>query len=174
MVVGAIAAFVLLPVRQELMPHSAPALRPLQFGRLPPRPRIPTAATLPAEWSPKVRTLILYDRRGKWGWLGSLDATFTANLVGHFGSWKAEPAAEYRQGQVDRYTATIYLGSLFGQHLPRALLDDVLRTRRPVIWVAYNIGQLEDRAADFRARYGWRSSILDRSPVATVRYKGRG
>jgi uncharacterized protein YdaL len=171
-VVAAIAAFILIPVARELIPRSDPGLRPLEFGQLPPRPRIPRAATLPAGWSPKARTLILYDRGGKWGWVGNLDATFTANLVGHFGSWKAEPAAAYEPGELERYTATIYLGSLFGQHLPRALLEDVLRTRRPVIWVGYNIGELEDRAPDFRGRYGWRSSVLDRSPVATVRYKG--
>jgi uncharacterized protein YdaL len=171
-VVGAIAAFVLLPVRQQLMPHSSPDLQPLEFGQLPSRPLISRAATLPAEWSPKVRALILYDHSGKWGWTGSLDATFTANLVGHFGTWKAQPASEYTAGELDRYTATIYLGSLFGQRLPRALLDDVLHTQRPVIWVGYNIGELEDRAPDFRDRYGWRTSFLDRSPVATVRYKG--
>jgi uncharacterized protein YdaL len=171
-VIAAIAAFVLLPVRQELMPHSSPALRALEFGQLPPRPRISAAATLPAGWSPKVRTLILYDHSGKWGWLGSLDAIFTANLAGHFGSWKAVPAAEYTPGELEHYTATIYLGSLFGQHLPSAFLEDVLRTSRPVIWVAYNITELEARARDFRARYGWHSSLLDRSPVAAVRYKG--
>jgi uncharacterized protein YdaL len=171
-VVGAIVALVLLPVRRELMPKSSPDLAPLQFGQLPPRPQIPRAATLPAGWSPKVRTLILYDRAGKWGWLGGLDATFVANLAGHFGSWKAQPAAAYQPGELEQYTATIYLGSLFGQHLPRALLDDVLHTSRPVIWVAYNIGQLEEHARDFLGRYGWRSSVLDRSPVAAVRYQG--
>ena len=172
-VVGAIAAFVLLPVRQELMPHSAPGLKPLQFGQLPPRPRIPRAATLPAGWSPKARTLILYDHSGRWGWLGSMDATFTANLVGHFGPWKAEPVADYRSGELERYAATVYLGSVFGDRLPTAFLDDVLRSRRPVVWVAYNIGQLEDRLPGFRSRYGWRTSVLDHSPVAAVRYKGR-
>ena len=170
--IAAIVALVLLPVRRELMPKSTPDLRPLQFGRLPPQPRISRAATLPAEWSPNVRTLILYDHSGEWAWLGSMDATFTANLAGHFGSWKAEPAAAYRHGELERYTATIYLGSLFGRHLPSALLDDVLQTRRPVIWVAYNIGELEHRAGDFRARYGWHSSVLDHSPIAAVRYKG--
>src|SRR5262249_21787568 len=171
-VIAAIAAFVLLPVRKELMPHSAPALRPLEFGQLPARPRISRAATLPVGWSPKVRALILYDHSGKYGWLGSMDAIFTANLAGHFGSWKAEPASDYTAGELDHYTATIYLGSLFGQRLPPAFLDDVLRTRRPVVWVAYNITELEHRAGDFRARYGWHSGLLDRSPVATVRYKG--
>jgi len=171
--VTAIAAFILLPVRQQLTQHSAPELRPLKFQQLPPPPRIPSSATLPAEWSPHVRTLVLYDRSGKWGWVGELDATMTANLVGHFGAWDAKPAAEYRQGELDRYTATIYVGSVFGARLPVSLLDDMLHTGRPVIWVANNIGELENRAPDFRARYGWRSSTLDRSTIPEVRYKGR-
>lgn len=172
-VITAIAAFVLLPVRQQLMQKPAPELRPLRFQQLPPPPHIPRSATLPAEWSPHVRTLILYDHSGKWGWLGELDATMTANLVGHFGGWDAKPVAEYKRGEVERYTATIYVGSVFGERLPTALLDDVLRTRRPVIWVADNVGELENRARYFRARYGWRSSVLDRSTVPEVRYKGR-
>jgi uncharacterized protein YdaL len=172
LVIGAIAAFVLFPVRHELMPKSAPELQRLQFGQLPPRPRLGRAVTLPAEWSANVRTLILYDHSGKWGWLGSLDAIFAANLAGHFGSWKAQPASEYTPGELKHYTVTIYLGSLFGQRLPPALLDDVLSTRRPVIWVAYNIDELEGRAPDFLSRYGWRTSLLVHSPVAAVRYKG--
>ena len=172
-VIAAIAAFVLIPVRHQLTQHSAPKLQPLRFAQLPPAPHIPRSATLPASWSPHVRTLVLYDRSGKWGWLGGLDATMTANLVSHFGSWVAEPAAEYRSGELNRYTATIYLGSVFGERLPTTLLDDVLRTNRPVIWVADNIDELENRARDFRARYGWRSSVLDHSPIAAVRYKDR-
>jgi uncharacterized protein YdaL len=172
-VIAAIAAFVLLPVRQQLMQKAAPELQPLRFQQLPPLPHISRSATLPAEWSPKVRTLILYDHTGKWGWLGGLDATMTANLVGHFGPWDAKPASEYRRGEVERYAATIYVGSVFGERLPTALLDDVLRTRRQVIWIADNIDELESRAANFRARYGWRSSVLDRSAVSAVRYKGQ-
>jgi uncharacterized protein YdaL len=172
-VIGAILAFIIVPVREQFRQHSAPALRPLSFEQLPPRPRIPLSATIPAEWSSHVRTLVLYDYTGQWKWVGELDATLTANLLGHFGAWDAKPVADYKPGDVERYTATIYLGSAFGDRLPTAFLDDVLRSRRPVIWIADNIGQLEDRAADFRRRYGWHSSIFDHSIVAKVRYKGR-
>lgn len=172
-VVAAIAAFILIPVRQELMPKSTPVLKPLSYRPLPPRPLMPLAATVPAGWSPKVRTLIVYDHAGKWAWLGELNATLTANLVGHFGPWKAEPVGDYRAGQLDGYTATIYLGSDFGERLPTSFEDDVLRTNRPVIWVADNISELEQRARDFRARYGWETSVLDHSPVPDVVYKGQ-
>ena len=172
-VVAAIAALVLFPVRQELMPKSTPTLKPLQYRPLPPRPRIPLSATVPAGWSSKVRTLILYDNAGKWGWTGELNAILAANLVGHFGPFKAEPVGDYKPGQLDGYTATIYLGTSYGERLPASFEDDVLRTRRPVIWVADNISELERRAGDFRARYGWETSVLDNSAVPKVVYKGR-
>jgi len=172
-VVAAIAALILFPVRRELMPTSTPALKPLRYQPLPPRPPIPLAATVPAGWSHRVRTLILYDHSGKWAWLGEMNATMTANLVGHFGSFTAKPVADYKAGQVEDYTATIYLGSFYGETLPPSFEDDVLRTSRPVIWVADNISELERRAGDFRARYGWETSVLDHSPVAKVVYKGQ-
>jgi uncharacterized protein YdaL len=172
LVVGSIAAFILLPVREQLRGHDTPDLAPLRFQQLPPLPSIPAAARLPADWSPRVHVLVLYDRSGKWGWLGGLDGAMTANLVGHFGNWQAEPVADYRSGQLDRYSAAIYLGSVFGERLPKTFLDDVLRTRRPVIWVADNIEELERRAHNFSERYGWASSVLDHSAVPEVQYKG--
>jgi uncharacterized protein YdaL len=171
-VLAAIAALVLLPVRDQLTREHPPDLRPLSFGELPPPPRLPAAAAIPAEASPDTHALILYDVSGKWGWLGSLHATLTANLAGHFGRWTAKPAAEYEDGEVERYTALIYIGSTYGEHLPVGLLDDVGRTSRPVLWVNDNILQLERRTGDFAARYGWRPLRLDTSPVAEVRYKG--
>jgi uncharacterized protein YdaL len=172
-VLAGIAAFILLPVRHQLIGKSAPTLAPLRFEALPPLPKIPAAARLPRDWSSRTRALVLYDRSGKWGWLGELDAALTANLVGHFGPWHAEPVADYRTGEIERYSATIYLGSVFGEPLPSAFLDDVLRTRRPVIWVADNISELAQRGADFRGRFGWFPSVLDHTRVAEVRYKGR-
>jgi uncharacterized protein YdaL len=172
-VVAAIAAFIVVPVRNQLMQHDAPKLKPLMFERLPPPPRIPLSARVPAGWSAKVRTLLLYDHVGRWRWVGELDAIMAGNLAGHFGPWDAKPVAGYRQGDVDRYTATVYLGSAYGDRLPETFLEDVLRTHRPVIWIANNIGQLEDRASNFGRRYGWRSSVLDHSAVPEVRYEGR-
>jgi uncharacterized protein YdaL len=171
-VVLSIVALVVLPVHElaRESPEIAAIDLPTQVDAA---PRIPRAATLPAEASPAVRALILYDVSGRWGELGELYATLTANLTGHFGRWSAKPAAEYDRGELERYTATVYIGSTFGEQLPEALLDDVLRTRRPVVWVGSNIAQLERRAGDFPARYGWRPHVLDGSPVSEVRYKGR-
>ena len=171
-VLAAILAVVLFPVRQQLVHRTPPDLRALNFERLPPAPRIPAAATWPAEASPSKRTLILYDVSGKWGYLGGLYGAMTANLVSHFGSWTAEPAVKYRAGDVEKYSALIYFGSTYGEDLPGALLDDVLRTPRPVLWINDNILELAERHPDFAARYGWRPTELDHSPVAEVRYKG--
>jgi uncharacterized protein YdaL len=172
-VVAAIAALVLLPVRQQLSAGDSPNLDPLSFEQLPPPPRMPPGASTPAEASEDTRTLILYDVSGKWGWLGGLHATLTANLAGHFGNWTAKPAVEYERGELDRFTAMIYIGTTYGEQLPAAFLDDVLLASRPVMWINHNISQLEARAGDFALRYGWRPLRLDFSPVAEVRYKGR-
>jgi len=172
-VVLSIVALVLLPVRQ-LTRDRAPDVPAVNLpDQVQPAPRISPAATSPVEASPRVRALILYDASGRWGGLGELYATMTANLAGHFGRWTAKPSRAYERGQIEQYTALLYIGSTFGERLSPALLDDVLRTSRPVVWVGNNIAQLEQRAGDFRARYGWRSLVLDRSPVPEVRYKGR-
>jgi uncharacterized protein YdaL len=171
-VVLSIAAFVVLPVLRVTRDNGAdvaPVTLPDQLQPV----RISQADTFPAEASQRVRALILYDVSGRWGALGELYATMTANLVGHFGRWTAKPASEYDRGDVERFTALIYIGSTYEERLPKAFLDDVLRTTRPVLWVGNNVAQLERRAGDFRARYGWQSHVFDRSPVAHVRYKGR-
>ena len=172
-VVTAIAAFVLLLVRGQLFPGPDPELRPLELNTLPAAPPIPTAATWPAESSPRVRTLVLYDTGAPWGWLGEVYAMQTANLVSHFGRWDAKPVRQYRSGDIDGYSALVYLGSTYDERLPQAMLDDILGMRKPVLWVADNILQLSQRAGDFAARYGWEPVQYDRSRVAEVRYKGR-
>jgi uncharacterized protein YdaL len=93
----------------------------------------------------------------------------------------AEPVASYVAGQVNNYTATIYIGSTYDEPLPVAFLNDVLATSHPVIWAADNIWQLtgtEGSSADtaFMAKYGWdpSQSYFDTTdnPV-TISYKGQ-
>ena len=171
-VVAAILAFVLLPVRGQLFPGSDPELQPLELSAMPPAPRIPAAETWPAESSPDVKTLVLYDTGGRWGWLGEVYAMEITNLVSHFGRWAARPAREYHSGDVERFSALVYVGSTYGERLPRSLLDDVLRTHKPVLWIDQNVLQLAQRSDNFAGRYGWEPVRLDRSRVAEVRYKG--
>jgi uncharacterized protein YdaL len=127
-------------------------------------------------------TLVLYDSTGAWGWLGELYAIGAGNLATHFGTVTAEPVADYVAGQVNDYTATIYLGSTYNEPLPAAFLSDVLTTTRPVIWAGDNIWQLSGpagSAADsaFQAQYGWdpATSYFDTTDtISSVSYNGTG
>lgn len=125
-------------------------------------------------------TLVVYDTTNTWGWLGELYAMAAGNLASHFGTVTAEPVVDYVSGQVNNYTATIYLGSTYNEPIPVTFLNDVLTTSRPVIWAGENIWQLsgtEGGAADtaFKAAYGWdpSNSYFDSvdNPL-TVSYKG--
>ena len=172
LVVLAIGLAVLVP--SLLGRRGGDALPPL---RLPPTAApaksFPVSATLPKEWSPRRKTLVLYDRGGPWGWIGELNAIMAANLVSHFGRWSAKPVQEYRAGDLVRSTAVVYLGSTYDERLPAGFLRDVLAGRRPVLWAGANIWQLQRQAHDFGGRYGWIPDRLDRSPVEEVSYKGR-
>lgn len=46
------------------------------------------------------RVLILYDTSGPWGYLGEIDALFTANLAGRWASYDAMPVSNYRSGEI--------------------------------------------------------------------------
>ena len=115
-------------------------------------------------------TLILYDTTGQWGWLGELYGIMSANLASHFGSWTAMPVASYTTGKLKQYTATIYIGSTYGEPIPNAFLDDVYATTTPVIWAYDNIWQLTSRYPNFFSTYGWIWSSFDTSSVAEVDY----
>jgi uncharacterized protein YdaL len=126
-------------------------------------------------------TLVLYDSTNSWGYLGQLYGIAAGNLASHFGKVTAEPVAKYVAGQVNNYTATIYIGSTYNEPLPLAFLNDVLSTSHPVIWAADNIWQLtgtEGSTADaaFVARYGWdpSQSYFDTTDnPTTITYKGQ-
>jgi uncharacterized protein YdaL len=118
-------------------------------------------------------TLVLYDTTGNWGWLGEMYATMTANLASQFGTWTAKPVSAYAAGDVNRYTATIYVGSTYDEPLPTSFLDDVVATTQPVIWMYDNIWQLTARHPTFQDTYGWMWSQFDLSAVNAVAYKGR-
>ena len=116
-------------------------------------------------------TLILYDTTGEWGWLGELYAIMTANLASHFGSWTAMPVVSYQSGQLKQYTATVYIGSTYGEPIPNAFLEDVFATATPVIWVYDNIWQLTALySLSWSGTYGWSWSGFDTSSVAQVNY----
>ncbi|GLY05144.1 polysaccharide deacetylase family protein [Actinoplanes sp. NBRC 101535] len=118
------------------------------------------------------KTLVLYDTTGDYGWLGEVYATQTANLASHFGTWTAAPVSGYRAGDLNAYTAVIYLGSTYDEPLPAAFLTDVTTTTKSVTWVYNNIWQLAKQDG-FAAKYGFTSGLFDFAQVGEVTYKGR-
>ncbi|BDU68790.1 hypothetical protein GETHOR_08910 [Geothrix oryzae] len=117
-------------------------------------------------------TLILYDSTGPWGFLGELYAQQTANLVSHFGTWKAIPVGTYVAGQMAGFTAVVYIGSTYDEPLPLAFLADVRATTIPVLWMYDNIWQLTAEFADFPGTTGWTWTGFDFSQIPSVQYKG--
>jgi uncharacterized protein YdaL len=136
----------------------------------------PLAASQPvsgAAVTAGAKALILYDTTGPYGWLGQTYATMVANLASHFGTWTAKPVSSYAAGDVNNYTATIYVGSTYDEPLPAAFLSDVTTTTRPVVWAYDNIWQLTNSNPTFQTDYGWMWSQFDLSAVNEIRYKGR-
>lgn len=121
---------------------------------------------------PARSTLVLYDTGGDWGWLGEAYAVQAANLASHGSSYVMHPAVNYVAGELGNYTGLIYIGSTYEEPLPTALLDDVLATTKPVLWMNDNIWQLSQRAPDFAGTYGWSPQYFDFSNALTVTYKG--
>jgi uncharacterized protein YdaL len=186
------------PAQTPALP--APPRPPRSHPRLPAGYRPPTALTHTKQAGPLQRsavtapaqartwggsgtatTLVLYDSTNSWGYLGQLYAMAAGNLASHFGKVTAEPVAAYVAGQVNGYTATVYIGSTYDEPLPVAFLNDVLSTTHPVIWAADNVWQLTGTAGSsadtaFVAKYGWNpsQSYFDTTdnPV-TISYKGQ-
>ncbi|GGK39778.1 hypothetical protein GCM10010124_35480 [Pilimelia terevasa] len=134
-------------------------------------PTVKTGKAAPGGGTAK--TLVLYDSTGPFGWLGEAYATQTANLASHFGSWAASPVAHYKAGDLNAYTAVIYVGSTYDEPLPTAFLDDVTATTKPVTWMYDNIWQLTARDPKFVESHGFTYKSFDLADVAQVQYKGR-
>ncbi|WP_189439215.1 DUF2334 domain-containing protein [Rhodanobacter panaciterrae] len=122
--------------------------------------------------NPNQNTLVLYDTTGAWGWLGEAYGVQAGNLVSHGSKYTLQPAVNYTSGELAGYTGLIYVGSTYGEPLPTALLDDILATTKPVLWLNDNIWQLSARASNFTAQYGWTPGYFDFGNTLSVTYKG--
>ncbi|WP_284321400.1 DUF2334 domain-containing protein [Dyella acidisoli] len=122
--------------------------------------------------NPNQNTLVLYDSTGQWGWLGEAYAVMAGNLVTHGSKYTMHEAVNYVAGELNGYTGLVYIGSTYGEPLPTALLDDVLATTKPVLWMNDNIWQLSARATNFAGQYGFTPQFFDFSNTLTVTYKG--
>ena len=122
--------------------------------------------------NPNQNTLVLYDTTGQWGWLGEAYGVMAGNLVTHGSKYTLQAAVNYVSGELNGYTGLVYVGSTYGEPLPTALLDDVLATTKPVLWMNDNIWQLSARATNFAGQYGFTPMYFDFSNTLTVTYKG--
>lgn len=117
-------------------------------------------------------TLVLYDSTGQWGWLGEDYGIMAGNLVSHGSKFTVHAAVNYVAGELNGYTGLIYVGSTYDEPLPTALLDDVLATTKPVLWMGDNIWQLSARATNFAGQYGFTPMYFDFTNTLSVIYKG--
>ncbi len=105
---------------------------------------------------PHRRALVLYDGKGRYAAYGAQAGVLAANFVSHFAQPVRQPVTSYRRGEMADYAAVVYVGTNYGEPLPRGFLSDVRAGVRPVLWLGGNVYQLTD-AAFGRAR-GWRES----------------
>lgn len=124
-------------------------------------------------------TLVLYDGTGDYADDEALYAIATGNLLSHFGTTELKPVAQYTDGMLEGYDATVYLGTDYRSTLPEAFLSDVRTSDKPVMWLDQNVNELvrsDDDAAAFVARYGWdprATSSVASSRVTAVSYGGQ-
>ena len=86
---------------------------------------------------------------------GFLDAHQIQNLLGHFNmTGEIIPLANYRPGQLARYQAGFFLGTVSGTRFPAGFLPDVVRYGRPFCWIARHIGHLL-AVPEARGRFGF-------------------
>lgn len=135
---------------------------------------VPNAGSGADRPRPSDTWIILYDSTGSFGWIGGLHAKLLSNLLGHFPEpYEIRAVEGYRAGDISHAKGAFYLGTIFNNPLPRAFLEDVLNTTRPVCWFKYNLLQLAqlDPAA-FEARFGFRFEFIDASGFSNITYKG--
>jgi uncharacterized protein YdaL len=101
------------------------------------------------------RVLVLYDTAGRYAPYGRQAGVLAANFVSHFARPVRRPVNTYRRGEMTRFKAVIYVGTSYGQRLPRAFLADVRAGKRPVLWLGGNARQLTDAA--YVRKHGWRA-----------------
>ncbi|MFZ4775961.1 MAG: DUF2334 domain-containing protein [Terrimicrobiaceae bacterium] len=112
----------------------------------------------PAVAAPNV--LILYDSEGTYGWLGEMHSLRLTNLLSHFDAKVTKkPFASYVQGDLEKYDATLYLGSVWNQDpLPTVFETDLSSTTKTVVWVGVNLW----RYAWDMSTYAPRQAFIDK------------
>lgn len=110
------------------------------------------SCTFSAAWG--YDSLILYDSSNNSEWIGYLNSVFLANLLGHFRlDYKILPIEKYES--LEAYNHVFYLGVLQHNQLPTKFVQDVLQSKKTIVWFGNNLKQLGTKDSNFATKYGF-------------------
>ncbi len=73
-----------------------------------------------------------------------LDVNQLEDVLGHFKFiYYHKPVSEYQKGEIFNYDAVFYFGSVQGAYIPKEFLEDILRYKRPVVWIKSNFDNFQ-------------------------------
>jgi uncharacterized protein YdaL len=88
-----------------------------------------------------------------------------AQLLGHFNvNVNIAGLDSYKTHDIEKYNFIFYVGFSSSYQLPDNFLNDVLRTRKQVIWINYGIAQLGNKSG-FETLFGFRADKFDKNSV---------
>lgn len=118
---------------------------------------------------PYRRALVLFDNGGRYAAYAAQTADLAANFLSHFARPVRQPVTRYYRGEMAKYAAVVYVGTTFGEPLPRGFLSDIRAGTRPVLWLGGNISDLTDAA--FARAQGWRAGADRPGHYTSVVYR---
>jgi T5SS/PEP-CTERM-associated repeat protein len=125
---------------------------------------------------PYAPVMIYYDQASPTDNDGKISANGLRNLLGHFKTTvDATNVSSYTPGQLARYEAVFYLGSVYGlTNVPLSFIGDVMASTTTVVWLRYNLWQLPGFTGAGTNRFGihYEWGQADTSGYDTVEYKG--
>lgn len=133
------------------------------------------------------KVLVLYDASGTYGYTGRASAIMLQNLLGHFQvEVTLKPVTSYRQGEMAKQLATFYLGTTYDERSYHtagskeyvqynAFLEDAADCDAPLVWMNYNLWQLEEvlvaRGESLASRFGFSWGGVVNEGYNRVKYK---
>lgn len=131
----------------------------------------PQKCTVGSNSVPHQRALVLFDDEGADAdtAYAAQTADLAANFISHFARPVRQAVTRYRRGEMAHYAAVVYVGTTFGESLPRGFLSDMRAATRPVLWLGGNISDLTN-AVFARAR-GWRAGADRPGHYTSVAYR---
>lgn len=133
------------------------------------------------------QVLVLYDGSSAYAHIGKSSAIMLQNLLGHFNVTVAvKPVTSYSAGEVAKQQATFYLGTTYDERSYHAsgskelnrynqFLADVADSSAPVVWINYNLWQLDEQLAtrgqSLASRFGFSWAGVVNEGYNRVSYK---